>query len=163
MNRDQRGRQRELRLRIYGPMPTIACKGLCIRSCGPLGMSALEYDIIEEVSGRPLDVDEEGTCTHLVRGRCSVYRDRPLICRLFGVAEGIECEHGCKPSRVLPRADALMLISRAAELGGASKFGPLSEALLAHVDPRIADLTGAQAFRVYSTSTPGGERNRGSS
>lgn len=30
--------------------------------------------------------------------RCKVYEARPLICRTFGVAKGLECHHGCKPT-----------------------------------------------------------------
>lgn len=134
MNRDQRQRYRQVRLRIYGPLPTIGCKGLCAASCGPVGMSELERLVIEKRSGHVLDVGDDGRCNHLVGTRCSVYAERPLLCRLYGVAEGLECEHGCAPSRVLPREEAAALFAEVAELGGPSSFGPITEALLAHVE-----------------------------
>lgn len=34
------------------------------------------------------------TTTH----RCKIYEARPLICRTFGVAKGLECPYGCKPT-----------------------------------------------------------------
>jgi hypothetical protein len=46
--------------------------------------------------GKAVILEPNGTsCELLVDGRCSIYQDRPLICRLYGVAEGLPCPHGC--------------------------------------------------------------------
>jgi hypothetical protein len=36
-----------------------------------------------------------------VLGRCSIYEDRPTICRLWGVVESMPCPWGCRPDRYL--------------------------------------------------------------
>ncbi len=123
---------RQVRLRIYAALPTIGCKGLCAHSCGPVAVAAIERRVIEERSGLPLDINGEGAaegmlCNHLARGRCTVYSDRPLLCRLWGVAEGMECPHGCKVSRVLDRYESAELLEQLAVLGGGFTFGPRTE------------------------------------
>lgn len=133
MNREQRESYRRLRLQVYGALPTIACRGLCTVYCGPIGMTALERTVIEEKSGHTTDVDEEARCTHLRDDRCSVYSERPVVCRLFGIAEGMECPHGCKPSRMLTRGQAGAFFAAAAELGGESTFGPVTAGLMEHI------------------------------
>lgn len=39
------------------------------------------------------------TCDKLIDGKCSIYEDRPFICRVFGAvkSERMRCPHGCKP------------------------------------------------------------------
>lgn len=39
-------------------------------------------------------------------GRCRAYGARPAICRLYGVTEGLPCEYGCVPERVMTDAEA---------------------------------------------------------
>ena len=43
-------------------------------------------------------------------GRCSVYSIRPLICRIWGAAEGIPCVFGCQPERLLSKEEADVLM-----------------------------------------------------
>ena len=49
---------------------------------------------------------------------CSVYRDRPLICRLFGLVDHprMRCEHGCTPTFWLSSSYAGRLHAKAREL-----------------------------------------------
>jgi Fe-S-cluster containining protein len=44
--------------------------------------------------------------------RCAVYENRPMICRFYGAAEGLECEHGCKPKRYLNRDQVVKLMRK---------------------------------------------------
>lgn len=39
------------------------------------------------------------TCPYAVNGRCEIYEQRPLICRLFGAVDAplMTCPHGCGP------------------------------------------------------------------
>jgi len=93
--------------RIYRALPRIACKGLCHEACGPIAGADGEIERLERVAGKPLSVRPDGQCSMLTaEGRCSVYAARPLICRLFGVAGGLECPHGCKPDRMLSKREA---------------------------------------------------------
>lgn len=107
-------------------LPHIACKGLCTDQCSIAPMTAAEVEALQNASGMTFDVlpnpigagtfiiDKPGcealTCPALVDGRCAGYEARPLICRLYGVAEGLTCPHGCKPSRILTRAEAAAIM-----------------------------------------------------
>lgn len=49
----------------------------------------------------PLKTDADMVCLKLVEGLCSVYEDRPMLCRLWGLVEGMKCQWGCVPERYL--------------------------------------------------------------
>jgi Fe-S-cluster containining protein len=40
-------------------------------------------------------------CSLLKEGKCSIYRIRPLICRLFGLTKKMQCPFGCVPDKWL--------------------------------------------------------------
>lgn len=97
--------------RIYAQLPKINCKKLCTAHCGPILCSELEEDRVEARLCKPLTFDETTlSCSALKGGLCSAYEVRPLICRLFGVAEGLLCPHGCVPERILSKEEARQLI-----------------------------------------------------
>ena len=108
--------------RIYRAIPTVACKGLCAESCGPIDMSPTERRRIED---RGVDIptpatyfaNKDSECAALVDNRCSVYTDRPLICRLWGAVESMPCPHGCEVTPgLLMDAGAHTLIARTLKL-----------------------------------------------
>lgn len=100
-------------------MPEIACKGLCFDFCGPIGMTALEARRIEAYLGRPLPPSRSLDCPLLDEGgRCRVYPVRPLICRIWGVAEELPCPHGCEGSGSLPAGEGANLLAEAQLLSG---------------------------------------------
>ncbi len=109
-------------------MPVVACRGLCAGSCGPIDMSLEERRRLEGrgVTVLPLDAllpkiveDGVGMCPALVDDRCSVYEDRPLICRLWGAVESMPCPHGCEVTPgLLMDAGAQALIRRSLKVGG---------------------------------------------
>ncbi len=83
---------------IYAAVPDVACKGLCKKACGPVGCSAVEADAMRDNGINPPEVDGSLTCSHLsADGRCRIYVNRPLVCRLFGAVKALACPHGCKP------------------------------------------------------------------
>jgi Fe-S-cluster containining protein len=85
---------------IYDEIPDIECKGECHESCGPIAYSDAEANRIEQSGESPPEpVSGSHRCDKLIPlvKKCSIYEDRPLICRLFGVVEGMKCPHGCKP------------------------------------------------------------------
>lgn len=97
---------------IYAALPTIQCKQLCQSYCGPIGMTPVECQSIR-TSGHPLPsispLTHHGalTCSALSpRGKCRIYNQRPLICRLFGLVKALRCPHGCQPSRWLTDTEA---------------------------------------------------------
>lgn len=110
---------------IYNKVPAVQCKGKCTDECSLIPMTELEAGFIKELSIRPVEFDTFGgppghvtmvprdgklSCPMLVRGRCSIYEARPMICRLFGVAQGISCPEGCKPIHELTKNEAQELI-----------------------------------------------------
>lgn len=103
---------------LYREIPRIDCRRKCQESCGPIPMSREERRILVRVSGQSPRTDADLTCVFLQKGLCAVYEARPMICRLWGVAEGMECPWGCVPERTLSRADAARLLRRAHEIGG---------------------------------------------
>lgn len=115
---------------LWALVPDAGCKGLCQESCGPISCSPVErrllksrgFDVssLEEVLVTLLttDGDEIPPCPQLGEdGRCQVYDVRPLICRMWGVSEGMECPFGCTPSMLLSREEGAALIQAAEELG----------------------------------------------
>jgi Fe-S-cluster containining protein len=91
---------------IYAQVPAIDCRGKCADTCTEFPVSRLEQRIVRGVSGKDLLTEDprwptrgrlKRRCPMLTgSGRCSVYDVRPLICRLWGVAEPMPCNYGCK-------------------------------------------------------------------
>jgi hypothetical protein len=50
------------------------------------------------------------TCTALKGGRCSIYANRPYICRIWGAHEKMRCPFGCKPSRMVTEKESRDII-----------------------------------------------------
>jgi len=66
--------------------------------------------------------------------RCAIYELRPIVCRLWGAAEGLECPFGCVPEGGwLPREQAYRLIAESMRAGGhratTGNAGQMDEAL----------------------------------
>ncbi len=61
---------------------------------------------------------EEYSCPALRAGRCSVYADRPTICRLWGATTSMPCPHGCTPPNALSRQESHELLTLAGQAGG---------------------------------------------
>lgn len=114
-----------LREKIYNQIPFIHCKGKCYQACGIIAMSETEMKHLKN-EYPDLDFTPDGfierakygclDCPALIDKRCSIYKDRPLVCRLYGVVKKMKCEHGCKPSRYLPETKARQLIDRMDEI-----------------------------------------------
>ena len=119
---------------IYDQIPKVVCKGLCYGACGPVPATGAERDEIHALTDRRVKTEpelfkdepprgirilkstEDGTCLYLKKNRCSVYAARPIVCRLYGVADGLRCQHGCQPDRPLSREEAATLIDRVKEV-----------------------------------------------
>jgi uncharacterized protein len=113
---------------VYEAIPDAGCRGLCVPGCTSMAMTPLEQRRIAERHGvtLPLATAPLGTpiltpgqvnaehCAALDRhGLCSVYADRPLVCRLFGATDDLECPYGCTPvDGPLPRTAARHLFLR---------------------------------------------------
>lgn len=116
---------------LYATLPSIKCRGLCARSCGPLLTSRAEA---ERCGASFIDVpdsqypntvawppkDRKLRCQMLKNGRCTVYASRPALCRLWGVAEEMPCQWGCVPERMLTRAEGTEFLARVAAISQAT-------------------------------------------
>lgn len=91
---------------LYAQIPDVNCKGLCQESCGPIEMSKTERRLIGvTVTHDPKTL----TCNQLDEGgRCSIYEDRPLVCRLWGAVPEMSCPFGCEPTLTSEEGHALM-------------------------------------------------------
>lgn len=100
---------REIEVRaIWAQIPSVNCKGHCTDSCGPIGMTAPEEAILAE-RGVAVGFDRETlTCDQLKFGRCQVYEDRPLVCRLWGAVPKMRCLWGCEPTLTDEQGHGLM-------------------------------------------------------
>ena len=105
---------------IYARVPEIECKGLCHGACGPIPATPLEFERMEKAGGKAPGHGADGTCTYLSNGRCAVYADRPLICRLWGVVSAnlMRCPHGCRPKRSMPEVESRAQLRQVQAVGG---------------------------------------------
>lgn len=115
--------------RIYRAVPAVSCQGLCAAACGPVDMSTAERERIaargvmipppQKALEAILAGERTADCPALLNGRCSVYEDRPLICRLWGAVQSMPCPHGCLVTPgLLMDAGAHTLIARSLDIRG---------------------------------------------
>ncbi|MBO0730897.1 MAG: YkgJ family cysteine cluster protein [Acidimicrobiaceae bacterium] len=117
---------------IYARIPEVECKGLCQESCGPIAMS-IEEDRRLRARGvtippmaeavNAIERGEDYWCPALQDGRCSVYGDRPTICRLWGATTSMRCPHGCTPPNALTQEESYELLVLAGHVGGGMVAG----------------------------------------
>lgn len=101
---------------LFDQVPDVQCKGLCVGACGPVAMSAAEEALIVSKHGSiPSASDLDMSCSALRDGKCSIYAERPLVCRVFGAVREMRCPHGCTPKQggLMPSRDARKLFKRA--------------------------------------------------
>ena len=98
---------------VYDMVPEVICRGRCHDTCTSVGATPLERAVIRErhdvdlgptIPSRQLaELDDRGQtprCPALSAiNTCSIYPDRPLICRLYGADASLPCVHGCVPAR----------------------------------------------------------------
>lgn len=88
---------------LRAAIPDIGCKGLCAASCGPIGIFPVEQGAVSQAAGfhvgEHFAVDADLNCPMLRDGKCSIYTDRPLLCRVWGAVDAprIRCPFGCEP------------------------------------------------------------------
>ncbi len=98
--------------KLYAQIPAFECKPGCHDCCGPVPIAKAEWKAIKmhprHVMGSCLD------CSYQVDDSCSIYKDRPFLCRLFGAtnAAKMKCPHGCGPEVPLSERQADMLTKK---------------------------------------------------
>jgi hypothetical protein len=141
---------------LYRRIPAIDCRGLCQECCGPIEMTPTER---ARIARRGVDIPlpmaaavaAQLTCPALTaEGRCSVYNIRPLICRLWGVAESMPCPYGCEPERWLGDREAYSLMMDGMEAGGWSQPADVDEMRRLLMNPDVL----AQVSAIGRWGTP---------
>lgn len=115
---------------LYARIPKIDCRGKCQAFCGAIvqlgAYTEAERPGIERaVRDAGLAPSEASgvACTALDRnGRCAIYEARPAICRLWGVAEGMLCPHGCEPERMLTQSETNEILKSLEAIAGPGRF-----------------------------------------
>lgn len=105
---------------LWPKVPGVKCKGLCANACTNVPITVVEtLYLIERHKAEVVlarhqhlpeqeDTAEDGfftfptlglnePCQFLKEGRCSIYEERPLVCRAYGhPVLNLECPHGCE-------------------------------------------------------------------
>ena len=91
---------------LYQKIPKSTCKEGCSSCCSnSIQFTPSEY---KAMGGYTFDT-KQMICSHLIDGKCSVYENRPFICRLYGTSELLQCEH-CTPDRFLTQDETNDLV-----------------------------------------------------
>lgn len=90
--------------RLYDKIPTFDCKPGCSDCCGIVPFSIWEWGQVPHKDHAPGCLK----CPYVTADDCSIYPDRPMMCRLFGAVDRpmLTCPHGCGPERKLTEAEA---------------------------------------------------------
>lgn len=145
---------------VYAKLPSVACKGLCWNSCGPIDMSNTERQRITDLGATIPPFSQQRSqewaagakhyCPALKFGArpdggigCSVYEARPFICRVWGVGEGdLACPHGCETDGRLNPEEVMALLMESYQAGGHDDLAEDDPEFLRELmaDPQIGPL-----------------------
>jgi Fe-S-cluster containining protein len=89
-------------------IPEFACIPGCHDCCGPVLASTDELARLPRKDAQQRQhALEQWNCVHLGQQGCTVYEQRPLVCRLFGTTPRLACPHGRRPEYMIdPAMDA---------------------------------------------------------
>lgn len=125
--------------RLWRTVPHVQCKGLCQAACTNVPLPPIEaYYLIQKhnativPAGHGSDLrmimptlGVNGPCQFLKAGKCSIYEDRPLVCREYGHdVLTLQCEHGCTASVPLTEELALSLMVSLVYILDMTKYAP---------------------------------------
>lgn len=115
---------------IYAEIPAVSgCRRGCSDCCGPVPLGHIEADRVRHII-RPVARHTAlpgsqhigstprntcGGCAYATNNGCSIYHERPFVCRLYAAVDGepnLKCPHGAKADRPLSRAQAAALGQR---------------------------------------------------
>lgn len=95
---------------LYDKIPKVEnCKPGCTDCCGPIPFSIIEAAKAKTTPGMTACID----CRFGLNGKCDIYTNRPLMCRLFGAVadETLTCPHGAKSAVLLTTTESNALMN----------------------------------------------------
>jgi len=90
---------------LRGRIPEMECIPGCTDCCGHTPWSKFEWELLTDEQRDSFDFFSF-KCSFCKDGGCSIYNDRKLICRMFGVMEGQPCPRGVRPQQILDKETA---------------------------------------------------------
>jgi len=97
--------------KLYEKIPEVNCKGLCSEACAFIKMSDFEQQRLDKKYGKA-DYLCNPCPILLIDGKCSIYKDRPFVCRMFGATKRLPCPFGCKPEEYIADKAAALLFNQ---------------------------------------------------
>lgn len=88
---------------LYKKIPESKCDNQCTRCC----TNIIQFTPSEKASMGGYEYN--GKCSHLIDGKCSIYENRPFVCRIFGTSEILRCDN-CIPERFLSEKETEELV-----------------------------------------------------
>lgn len=140
---------------LWNLVPHVQCKGLCAKACTNVPIQPIEALYLIQAHGADVSLADHGgllmptlgmnqPCAFLKEDRCSIYHDRPMVCRLYGHdTMTLQCAHGCEVTGVRIGVEQVAILLAAVTLLGMvgrtlANTGPAQFALL--LERQIADL-----------------------
>src|SRR4029453_9197256 len=141
---------------VYARVPVLKCKGLCQDTCGPILATRPEVGLMERRGNRRFGWQlKTGHCTFLDdAGLCACYKDRPLICRVWGTLASSACPFGCEHEHWLTQSQFQNFLTQMSEIAGPEVEpqpfvdGPLASAEEREVARRASDSLIARGLRL---------------
>lgn len=83
------------------PENSINCISGCNACCGPVPINDTEASILNIPNANIIPTKPDLTCIFSSPSGCTVYNDRPLLCRLYGITEHMPCGKNIKSTKSL--------------------------------------------------------------
>ncbi len=93
--------------KLYDKIPSFSCKEGCIECCDNQIQFAPEEG--QRCGGFPFT---SRWCPYITEKGCSVYQDRPFLCRLYASSVLLPCPYGCKPEHPLSEEETRELLQQ---------------------------------------------------
>ena len=100
---------------LYSRIPKSTCKEECFKCC----TNMIQFSPSEAIAMGGYEFN--GLCSHLKDGRCSIYENRPFVCRIFGTSELLKCDD-CNPERFLSEAETNDIVHQYVRLKNAEEM-----------------------------------------
>lgn len=86
-------------------IPEFNCLQGCNKCCGP--MQFFDEWELNQIGTLSLPIGYE--CPYKYEKGCKIHKNRPLICRMFGSVEGLECKY-VKPETLLTKEQGKLIM-----------------------------------------------------